>query len=290
MSQLIKMRQRIDAIATIKKITHATRLIAMSSHTRLASAEPAMTYYKDEIRRLFARLMDDQRVGDQRVGDQEEWLPVTAHCSSDAPGSLIILIGSQKGFCGNFNISLFKFFEYQFHAITAADTVIALGKKAQDYLRKRSIKATDQFSRFNSKTISTIADLLVSHISAEATKYKQVVIISNESRSFFHQKPIKTVLLPMTPLATAESDLDSYIWPESKDTLLHNVSRLYIQASIEALLFSSLVAEQAARFHSMDNATRNAKELLETLDRDYNKLRQAKITKELLELSGNFQR
>lgn len=284
MSQLIKMRQRIDAITTIKKITHATRLIAMSSHTRLANAEPAMTHYKDEIRRLFGRLAND----DQRIDHQENL--ITAQCSPDAPGSLIILIGSQKGFCGNFNISLFKFFEYQFPKITSHDTVFALGKKTHDYLRKRSIATTEQFSRFNNKTMSTIADLLVSHISTEASKYKQVIIISNESRSFFHQRPVKNVLLPMAPLAKTEENLDAYIWPESKDALLHDVSRLYIQASIEALLFSSLVAEQAARFHSMDNATRNAKELLETMFRDYNKLRQSKITKELLELAGNFQR
>ena len=101
MSQLIQMNQRINAIETIKKITHATRLIAMSSHTRLANKEPILTHYKNKITQLFAQL----------INYKKDFYKTLFNFSPTANGSLIILVGSQKGFCGTFNVMLFKFFE-----------------------------------------------------------------------------------------------------------------------------------------------------------------------------------
>jgi len=94
----------------------------------------------------------------------------------------------------------------------------------------------------------------------------------------------------MQPIENVSTSLDAYTWPENQENILKMLTKLYLTVSIESLLFSSLASEQASRFHSMDNATRNAEELLETMQRDYNKLRQDKITKELLELTSSFER
>jgi len=280
MSQLIQMRQRIDAIATIKKITHATRLIAMSAHTRLANREPIMTHYKDEVQRLFGRLIDEETLFT---------LPLV-QCTPTAPQALVILVGSQKGFCGMFNGMLFRFLEHRFPTTGRANVFIAVGKKAQDYLAAQSVQVLESFNNLSSSTLGTITDVLTTTIIKQASLYNKVVIVSNYPRSFFSQKPQQTILLPLQIPAEQSVDLDTYSWAESKTDLVQILSQLYVRASIESLLLSSLAAEQAARFHSMDNATRNAQDLLENLDRDYNKLRQTKITKELIELSGIFQK
>ncbi|HBR70242.1 TPA: hypothetical protein DIC20_02915 [Candidatus Dependentiae bacterium] len=281
MSQLIQMNQRINAIETIKKITHATRLIAMSSHTRLANKEPILTHYKNKITQLFAQL----------INYKKDFYKTLFNFSPTANGSLIILVGSQKGFCGTFNVMLFKFFESKFSHLTKDDGIIAIGKKAADYLKKKKIQPLEIFSNLSSTTLNNITDLISEFIEQQIPNYKEVIIISNEPKSFFLQKPHLTMLLPIAPLPEKKQlPFDTYIWPESEQQILKNLGNLYLSVNLNAILFSSLVSEQAARFQSMDNATRNAEELLDVMRRDYNKLRQTKITRELIELTSSFER
>jgi len=280
MSQLIHMRQRIGAVTTIKKITHATRLVAMSTHARLARQEPFMAHYKDELSLLFARLLEQR-------SDLE---CAIVHCLPTATQSLIILVGAQKGFCGTLNIALFKYIENHFSTKNPHNTFIAIGKKVHDYLNTQAVKPLISCNNLASSTISGITTLLTDTIIEHAHEYKEIVLVGTYPRTFFNQKPQHTILLPLTPPQQGTNALENYYWIEEKDTLIKRVSTMYLQAVLESLLFSALTAEQAARFHSMDNATRNAQDLLETMQRDYNKLRQTKITKELIELSGSFQK
>lgn len=280
MSHLIQMRQRINAITTIKKVTHATRLIAMAAHTKLATREPIMAHYTDEIRRLFERISCDDLTQIQTIKT----------VNPESQKTLVILVGAQKGFCGTFNVTLFKFLEHHFSAHDSSHIFISVGKKATDYLHAQAVKPIESFNTLSNSTSNTIANIITEKILESAQNYKQVVIVSNHPRTFFSQKPQSTILLPLQPATTCTSPLDAYDWPESRQSLIESLFKLYIQASLESVIFSSLAAEQAARFQSMDNATRNANELLNTMYRDYNKLRQSKITKELIELSGSFQR
>ncbi len=280
MSQLIQMRQRINAVATIKKITHATRLIAMSAHTRLANREPIMAHYKDEVRRLFERL----------TGEDIALIQKIKTTNPDSQQTLVILIGAQKGFCGNFNTSLFKFLEHHHSTHSSLNTFMSVGKKASDYLHNQATTPLESFNELSNRTSTTIASIITEKIIAHARDYKQIVVVSNYPRTFFSQKPQSIILLPIEATISNTASLETYYWPESQQKLTKSLFNLYIQATLESLIFSSLVAEQAARFQSMDNATRNANDLLDNMYRDYNKLRQTKITKELIELSGSFER
>jgi F-type H+-transporting ATPase subunit gamma len=279
MSQLIQMNQRINAIDTIKKITHATRLIAMSSHTRLVHKEPLLSTFKHEVHQLFST-----------VAELEDWQTRYLNLGTQDNRTLLIVVGSQKGFCGTFNIGLFKFFEINYPILSKTTDIITVGKKAQDYIQKKIGAPLETFNNLSSTTITNITDVLATFIINNAATYKDIIVLSNTPKTFFTQKPIKTTMLPMQSTTTQTNSLDDYIWHEDRETLISTLMRLYLASTIESLLFSSLVAEQASRFHSMDNATRNAKDLLEIMRRDYNKLRQAKITKELLELTGSFER
>ncbi|MEX2437811.1 MAG: FoF1 ATP synthase subunit gamma, partial [Candidatus Babeliales bacterium] len=110
----------------------------------------------------------------------------------------------------------------------------------------------------------------------------------------FSQKSQATPLLPMPNqhLDAVETsphiDFSEYVWEETPTNILNYLIRIYVQSTIEYALFESLMAESAARFISMDSSTRNAKDVLEELELEYNKTRQAKITRELSELMGSF--
>ena len=102
MAQLIQMRQRIKAIQTIKKITHAMRLISMSMHSRLRNRAPILKTYQDEVSAMFGKVRFAA----------PEWKSALMHPQGDPESNpLVILIASQKGLCGNFNSSLFKAFQ-----------------------------------------------------------------------------------------------------------------------------------------------------------------------------------
>lgn len=284
MAQLIQMRQRIKAIETIKKVTHAMRLISMSMHSRLRGKSPLLKNYNDEIAKLFNKL---------------RWIapkwksPITNPEESRGKNPLFILIGSQKGLCGNFNTELIKEFEKIMPQTELKKTnFISVGKKTVDYLAKQNVKSTvREFSEITTRNVTEISNEIVNIIVKAERPYSCVKILSNELRTFFIQKPNLVELIPIkddTDQDFSKEFNDNYIWYQKAEDLLDKIALQYIASNINATLMGSLLAEQAARFISMDSATRNAKNLLEETTLQYNKLRQAKITKELTELATNF--
>lgn len=273
MAQLIQMRQRIKAIETIKKITHAMRIISMSLHGRLKSKEIFLSNYRDGLRGLLTAL--------------RKAYPIVNPPYDEQPKKLVLLIGSNKGLTGNFNTALFKFFaSIPFSKNT---DYIAIGKKAIDYLQKNNKDQVASFSDVSFKTIFFITHEIANLITQN--EYEQVIVISNISRSFFIQKPQQTRIIPFEPLTDQLADtldVSEYYWEQKPEEIIQQLTDLLIKADIQYLIFESLLAEQAARFVSMDSSTRNATNLLDETKLQYNKLRQTKITKELTELTGAF--
>lgn len=283
MSLLIQLRYRIKAIDTIKKITHAMRLISMSARSRLKSKEEPLRTYIKTSHDLLARLQ----------GYAPNWKNSILHPESDLPEkSLVILIGSQRGLCGNFNTTLFHYFEnlYSLWPQESKINIMVVGKKAINYANANPRFAIIQeYYELNARTIPAIAYDITNFIFSQSQPFTRIQVMSNELKTFFVQKPHATQLIPFeSPAPTKSADSDQYQWDQAPADLLNQLARSTIESEIHYLLFESLLAEHAARFISMDNATRNAQSLLEDTQLQYNKLRQAKITKELTELVSNM--
>lgn len=287
MSKLIQIRQRIKAIETIKKVTHAMRLISMSSHSRLRAKQEQLQKYRNEIHTLFSKLQTFA----------PEWQNKIIN-PTNKKTTLFILVGSQKGLCGTFNANLFSKFPAYLAEDTSTDfTIIGVGKKAVDYLHAQYPSTiTKTFDTFTTRTMISIALDLTDTIMEQQIPYARVVMVSNEFSGFFKQKPRASILIPSheatlekTNMEAQAPPVEGYIWKHQANKILDVLARQYIEAQIYSLLFESMLAEQAARFVSMDSSTRNAQSLLESTKLGYNKLRQAIITKELTELSSNFQ-
>jgi len=285
MAQLIQMRQRIKAIETIKKITHAMRLISMSMHSRLRAKAPVFENYQHEVTKMFQKVKLAA----------PNWKNATMFPQA-APESnpLVILVASQKGLCGNFNSALFRAFdEWYPEKRVQKTTFVAVGKYAVDFINKQPtdniVKTFDQFS---SARLSEISSRLVDLIANAETPYSSVIIVANGLKSFFVQKPMQTTVLPLSmeldETMLQEVPKEPYSWEQNPNDVLDDLALQYLTSKVHHLLFQSLLAEQAARFISMDNSTRNAKTLLEETQLLYNKLRQAQITRELTELSASF--
>ncbi len=281
MSKLIQLRQRLRAIETIKKITHAMRLIAMSSHSQLKQSQPIITSYTHTLEGIFQQL---------RMHAPQWHHPILHPDQAKSKKIAFIIVGSQKGLCGSFNNHLFKLVTKKLTELEGQKIdIIPVGQKAIDFVGNLSIgQVKHSYKKFSIRRVSEITNEITYSIFNMSPPYHSVFIISNRFKSFFVQYPKSIELIPVAqntiPEASVEDDL---IWEQKPQESLNDLAFSYIASQIQLLLFDSLLSEHAARFVSMDSATRNANGILEATKLEYNKLRQAKITKELTELTGS---
>jgi len=283
MSKLIQMRNRIQTIETIRKVTDVMRIISMSAHSRLKVKQEPLSEYLNALKNLLAKV---QRATPS--WSHEQLMPTGTNNNR-----LIIVIGSQKGLCGGFNTQLSKILgEYLSQNPSAHYHFSAVGKKPIDYLiNTYPDKLISSFPVITARNFLAIAQELTDLIMTATPTYTSVTIISNVFKNFFVQKATATQLIPFDPThisGTIDSPTEGYMWDETPSDILNTLAVQYIEAQFQHLIFQSLLSEHAARFISMDNSTRNANSLLNTTKLEYNKVRQAKITTEITELTGNF--
>lgn len=278
MSELIQMRQRMKAIETIKKVTHAMRLISMSSHARLRSKRGLLEQYQRELLRMIKTVQ----------ATQQDWhYPLEPH--PQATRDLAIVIGSQKGLCGNFNNALIAFFARNTEHIDPnnLDTIV-VGKKAVDLLSKRQGGLLMEFKAFTINTLAAIARKITDYVLAEGNRYRSITIYYQYPKTFFAQRPSIYNLTQSVQDETKSEQLEPYRWEHDPKDILDTLVKKQIEIVFHEALLNSLIAEQSARFIAMDSSTRNASTMLDEMRINYNKLRQAKITRELTDLAGSF--
>lgn len=281
MSQLIKLREQIKTIKTIQKITQAMRLVSMSVHSRLNTQKNYLKIYQNELNKISS--ITNQATQETKIAD-------TLNYNTTNNSKIIVLIGSQKGLCGSFNQDVLrKYSEHHKSQPNQPLELIVIGKKLVD-TTVRKYQINRKILKFTPALISEIVNELFSHINTQAPN-TEVLFFSNSSKNFFTNICKITSLFDnkSTSESKAPSHHEPYIWEQTACELTEKLNTSQLKLNIYCLLFDSLIAEYSARFRSMDSATRNANTLLETAERQYRKVRQAKITRELVELSAIFQ-
>lgn len=277
------MRQRMKAIETIKKVTHAMRLISMSIHGRIKQRRGTLDEYRTHLGNLIMTILHQHPLTQHPLLSQKNHL-------SNAK-SLIIIVGSQKGLCGPFNAQLSALIKKEITPSSTNLDVIIVGKRAAEECAWLGNRITTTITNLNQAQCSSIAHRITDYIWHATKPYKTVHVLVNQPKTFFMHLAERIQLIPLSSSAiqgTAASLKEAYHWYHDATQILDVALHTYVQSSLHDLLLQSLIAEQAARFIAMDSATRNAKNLLETMKLDYNKLRQAKITRELTDLTASF--
>ena len=278
MAELIHMRQRIKTVETIKKITHAMRLVSMSAHAKLGKQFAAIATYHAGVSAILNQVYALASPADHKTESH------TPH------RTLLIAIGSQKGLCGSFNSTLFYELATYIGKQNRAVQIVPVGKKMVDFVLHDYKNLNNvSFPHLTALQAPAIAQTITDRIINTQHQFTSVMILSMVPKNFFIQTPRLTPLFPLkfeeqVPAHAAHD----YIWECDPAQLAEHLTKQYITSTIHKALLESLVAEQAARFVSMDSSTRNAEKILEATKLKYNKLRQAKITKELLELADTF--
>jgi len=253
------------------------RIVSMSTHAQLQSKKNFLEKYNEEIKAILTELEPEKEDSKIITGKK----------------NLILIIGSQKGLCGAFNNKLLSFFkkDIALYPKDFSNRIVTVGKKISDYFNHHNMEKFGSYDEFGVNNFTKLSRKIMSLILETGKRYDSIVIYSNYPKSFFLQKSIKTVIvIPKKDVSKKAQQVyeekieNGQFYEESKESLLTYAKELYLKAQLEQLMFQSLVAEQAARFVSMDASTQNAEKLIDEMKLDYNKLRQASITSELIDL------
>ena len=287
MAHLSQIKNRIFTIQKTQKITKSMRLIAMSFYSKLERQRSMLNAYRQASQTLTELIHQGKATIPQHYTQ-----PYTGTKSHP----LIIVCSSAKGLCGGLNNNLIRFFERSLMSTKGAqNSFIAIGQKSCSYLQEgRHGTIINHIPEYHFNTLDTIVNTILNHILEDPQRYSSVVIFYTHLKNFFLQIPQKQDILPIIEQPTAEKtnkkvvNYNNYLWEQDPAVLGDALIRQHLYSEIINALFHNLISENAARFIAMDQSTNNATKYLEALNLTYNKSRQNIITREISELSSNF--
>jgi F-type H+-transporting ATPase subunit gamma len=294
MPSLIDIRRRVRAVKSTQQITKAMKMVSSSKLRRAQERILRSRPYAKEMLRVFNNLAT-------RVDAAKHPL---LNDDPEAGRTLLIVISADRGLCGSFNTNVVKS-ALQFtleHPKTAEGAAVALalvGRKGRDFFMRRGFDVLYE-------EVGLFQNVKWSHAQAIAqTAIKEflgpdissVYLVYNEFKSVISQRVVIEKLLPIPKLneaegtatgASAEAPVE-YLFEPDPEQLLGTLLPLHVAVQVSRALLESAAAEHAARMQSMDSATKNAKEMVDRLTLYMNKVRQAAITREIIEVVSGAQ-
>ena len=284
MANLKSIRKRIVSVKNTQKITKAMKMVAAA---RLRRAQQAIT----ELRPYAVKTHEVLSSVASRAGD-EEIHPLLAR--REVKKVLLVVLSSDRGLAGAFNANINKTGLRMWKELEAEGKEVSfavIGRKGRDFFRRRDAKIefdfTNVFEALNVAKAGEIGRAIVAEYKTDG--FDQVLMIYNEFKSAISQNVVVESLVPIAVsegVATGEGTSVDFIYEPNKRALLDQLLPMYVEIEIFRALLESVASEHGARMTAMDNATKNASEMIGRLTLVYNRARQAAITTELMEIIG----
>jgi F-type H+-transporting ATPase subunit gamma len=284
MPSLKAIRRRITSVKNTQKITKAMKLVAAARLRKAQQRAQDLRPYARKVTEVLGNVA-------AAVGDLGDETPPLLR-EREVKSVLLLVLTSDRGLAGAYNANVQRtadrrIRELQSELPDGGQVVLAtIGRKGRDYLRRRRLEITHDFTgayEGGAARASEIARQLVSEF--EEGKYDRVEIIFTEFKSAISQKVTTEQLMPVKPSGGSEGGGD-FIYEPDRNALLERLLPMYVETMLYRAMLESVASEHGARMTAMDNATKNAKQMIGSLTLQYNRARQAAITKELMEIIG----
>jgi F-type H+-transporting ATPase subunit gamma len=284
-----EIRRRIKSVKSTQQITRAMQMVAAVKLTRVRSLAENSRPYVDRLGMLM-RIIRSSELAELAIDH-----PVFR--TTEGTRLLLIVITSDRGLCGTFNINMINAVEQFLESKKEKQiTIIAVGKKGYDALLHKGYSVEKFFpvptGAALSSDLRTINTLINEYFNAQSVD--EVHICYTRFVNVLRHEPVQLKLLPLSPLSEEEKkhlikgEIDFLMEPSFQELALSLIPQ-YIETEIYHSLIESLTSEYAARMVSMRNATDNADEMIKALTLTYNKARQASITRELIDIIGGVE-
>ena len=288
MANLKEVRGRIKSVQNTQQITKAMKMVSAAKLRRAQDAIQTLRPYADRLNVMLRNILSNLE-GDTQTSLGEE---------REVKRACIVVVTSNRGLCGAFNTNVSKaaiqkINESYLDVMNRGNlSVICIGKKGYDYLKKRIPAANfilDYMSLFDDLSFDNVASVPRMLIKAfERGRYDAVDVAYGKFKNAGTQIILAEQFLPIAKIEKEEDDnlVADYIFEPSKESLLEYLVPTILQTQFQKYVLDTHASEHGARMTAMDKASENANELLRDLKIMYNKARQEAITKEILEIVG----
>ncbi len=282
MASLKDIKKRIGTVKNTQQITKAMKMVSASKLRRAQEAVVAARPYADKMADVLSSLALREDADSHPLLDER-----------GKGKALIVLVTGDRGLCGGFNVNIAKaaerFIRENKDGFESYELLI-VGRKGNDYLKRRGgmqiAKVHENLVGSGQVTYPTGALLGQEVIELyRGGEYDSVFLVYNAFQSAMTQIQTVTQLLPIVPKVVDEGEqVADYIYEPSSTEVLGEILPKHIEVQIFRSLLESSASEHGARMTAMDSASKNASEMIGKLTLQYNRARQAAITKELLEI------
>ncbi|MDP3262045.1 MAG: F0F1 ATP synthase subunit gamma [Tabrizicola sp.] len=281
MPSLKDLKNRIGSVKNTRKITKAMQMVAAAKLRRAQEAAEAARPFAERMTAVMSALAAGVGTG--------EGAPKLLAGNGRDQVHLLVVMTSERGLCGGFNSSIVKLARVRANELTAAGKtvkILTVGKKGREQLKRDWANAfvghvdLSEVKRVGYANAQTIAREVMAAF--EADEADVVTIFYNRFQSVISQIPTEQQVIPAKFESTGATAL--YDYEPSEEAILADLLPRGVATQIFTALLENGASEQGARMSAMDNATRNAGDMINRLTIQYNRSRQAAITKELIEI------
>ena len=277
MANLRDIKKRIESVKNTQQITKAMYMVSAAKLRRAEEAIKKSLPYSEKFKEMMSSIY-------ARVVIKEHPLLVVR----EPKNVLIVGIASDRGLCGSFNNNILKNINNFINENNYNITGISIGRKVSDFFKKRGVEVIRSIEGLRSPEYDKVASVgeTICNLYREE-KIDRVYLVYNHFISAISQKVVFLQLLPVEEenLET-EQYVVEYLYEPSMNAILDGIIPKFISNEIYTAWLDSVASEHAARMTSMDSATKNAGEMIDKLTLLFNRVRQASITKELMEIIG----
>jgi F-type H+-transporting ATPase subunit gamma len=275
------IRRRIAAVKNIKQITRAMQFVAASKLKRAQDSTLAARPYSEKIDEVLADLAavlgaDEHPLLSRREGGKR----------------LLVLITSDRGLAGPLNTNTIRFAARTITEHRGDLTVVSVGRKGRDAMRRARVPLEAHFAGYGDRP--TFADVIpLSRLITDgfvSGEFGQIDIVYPRFVSTLVQRPTMEALLPVTPAEDTEGiPGNQFIFEPNAGAVLEQLLPRYVATRLYQAVLEAKASEESSRMVAMKNATENADDLIEEYTLAYNKVRQANITREMIEIATGAQ-
>ena len=284
MASLDDLKKRIASVKSTQKITKAMKMVAAAKLRRAQENAEKGRPYSEKMNNIILNLSSG-------IADKES-APKLLKGTGENKIHLCIVLTSDRGLCGGFNTNIIRKSKAYFQKILNEGKIlkiITVGSKGYDQLKRiYKVNIIEKISFKDSKTINYLDAEKVGKIiinNFEKKEFDVCTIFYNKFKNVITQIPQEQQIIPLNSSEVeGKSSDDNYEFEPDEDEILSNLLPKNISTQIFKAMLENSASEQGSRMSAMDNATRNAGEMVDRLTIEYNRSRQAAITKELIEI------
>ena len=284
MASLDDLKKRISSVKSTQKITKAMKMVAAAKLRRAQESAENGRPYSDKMNNIILNLSNG-------ISDIEN-APKLLSGTGEDKVHLCVVMTSDRGLCGGFNTNIIKKAKQYFQKVLDEGKtlkIITVGTKGYDQLKRLyGDNIIERISFKESKNVNYFDADKVGKIVIEKFEKKEFdvcTIFYNQFKNVITQIPQEQQIIPLNTSEKDENSLeDNYEFEPEEDEILSNLLPKNISTQIFKAMLENSASEQGSRMSAMDNATRNAGEMVDKLTIEYNRSRQAAITKELIEI------